>query len=50
MSEALKGIENQPEWIQVYIDSPEKQQQLYRRTLLIVVISQIFGGQVLQLV
>ncbi|GGF91126.1 putative MFS-type transporter YdeG [Paenibacillus albidus] len=27
-----------------YVDSPEKQKQLYRRTLLIVVISQIFGG------
>ena len=37
-------MENQPDWIQTYIDSPEKQQQLYRRTLLIVVISQIFGG------
>lgn len=44
MSEALKSRENQPDWIQTYIDSPEKQQQLYRRTLLIVVISQIFGG------
>ena len=27
-----------------YIDSSEKQMQLYRRTLIIVVISQIFGG------
>ncbi|WP_308128847.1 MFS transporter [Bacillus sp. sid0103] len=35
---------SKPAWIQSYIDSPEKQQQLYRRTLLIVVISQIFGG------
>jgi len=33
-----------PDWIQSYIDSPEKQQQLYRRTLWVVVISQIFGG------
>ena len=33
-----------PEWMQSYIDSPEKQQKLYRRTLWIVVISQIFGG------
>ncbi|CAM4328173.1 MFS transporter [Lacicoccus alkaliphilus] len=32
------------ETIQVYMDSPEKRQQLYRRTLIIVVISQIFGG------
>jgi len=29
---------------QLYIDSPEKQQALYRRTLIIVVLSQIFGG------
>ena len=33
-----------PDWMQSYIDSPEKQQKLYRRTLWIVVISQIFGG------
>jgi MFS family permease len=32
------------EIIQSYIDSPEKQRQLYRRTLIIVVLSQIFGG------
>src|SRR5699024_10292732 len=30
--------------IQSYIDSPEKQKKLYNRTLLIVVISQMFGG------
>lgn len=30
--------------IKSYIVSPEKQMQLYRRTLIIVVISQIFGG------
>ncbi|MGE7759557.1 MFS transporter [Peribacillus sp. NPDC097895] len=30
--------------IKSYIDSNERQRQLYRRTLLIVVISQIFGG------
>jgi MFS family permease len=29
---------------QIYIDSPEKQRALYRRTLIIVVLSQIFGG------
>ncbi|MFC5592045.1 MFS transporter [Sporosarcina soli] len=29
---------------QSFINSPEKQQQLYKRTLLVVVISQIFGG------
>lgn len=32
------------ERFQDYIDSPEKQQALYKRTLLIVVLSQIFGG------
>lgn len=31
-------------WLQSYIDSPEKQRRLYRRTLIIVVVSQIFGG------
>ena len=35
---------HEPHTIQGYIDSPEKQQQLYKRTLLIVVLSQIFGG------
>lgn len=29
---------------QKYIDHPEKQKKLYKRTLLIIVISQIFGG------
>ena len=29
---------------QSYVDSPQKQQQLYQRTLWIVVMSQIFGG------
>lgn len=38
------GLKSHPEWMQSYIDSPEKQQKLYRRTLWIVVISQIFGG------
>ncbi|WP_066062970.1 MFS transporter [Neobacillus soli] len=39
-----RALERQPTWLQSYIDSPEKQRQLYRRTLIIVVISQIFGG------
>lgn len=30
--------------IQRYIDHPEKQNKLYKRTLIIVVLSQIFGG------
>ncbi|NEU29677.1 MFS transporter [bacterium LRH843] len=29
---------------QSYIDNPEKQKQLYKRTLIIIVISQMFGG------
>ncbi|MGK9185307.1 MFS transporter [Priestia filamentosa] len=33
-----------PVWLQGYIDSPQKQKQLYRKTLIIVVLSQIFGG------
>ncbi|TVX96676.1 MFS transporter [Cohnella terricola] len=35
---------HEPHHIQDYVDSPSKQQQLFKRTLLIVVISQIFGG------
>ncbi|MEH7747192.1 MFS transporter [Neobacillus drentensis] len=35
---------NSKAWVQRYVDSPEKQLKLYRRTLLIVVMSQIFGG------
>lgn len=30
--------------LQSYLDSPEKQKKLYKRTLIIVVISQMFGG------
>lgn len=37
-------IKSRPDIIQSYIDSPEKLQKLYLRTLWIVVISQIFGG------
>ncbi|MCV9887991.1 MFS transporter [Metabacillus halosaccharovorans] len=33
-----------PSWVQEYIDSPEKQQILYKKTLKIVILSQIFGG------
>src|SRR5690625_5922935 len=32
------------ELVQKYIDNPEKQNKLYKRTLFVVVISQIFGG------
>lgn len=30
--------------MQSYVDSPEKQKKLYKRTLFIIVLSQIFGG------
>ncbi|MBT2636928.1 MULTISPECIES: MFS transporter [unclassified Bacillus (in: firmicutes)] len=43
-SEGAAAEENQPEWLQDYVESPEKQKALYKRTLLIVVLSQIFGG------
>ncbi|WP_201004035.1 MFS transporter [Paenibacillus glycanilyticus] len=32
------------ESLQVYVNSPEKQRQLYRRTMKIIIVSQIFGG------
>ncbi|KIL72306.1 MFS transporter [Bacillus badius] len=38
------AVQEQPVWLQSYIHSPEKQNKLYRRTLMIVVLSQIFGG------
>ncbi|HEY9577636.1 MAG TPA: MFS transporter, partial [Pseudobacillus sp.] len=38
------AVVNREDWLYSYVDSPEKQRQLYRRTLLIVVLSQIFGG------
>ncbi|MGG3563739.1 MFS transporter [Neobacillus rhizosphaerae] len=41
---AGKALEGQSTWLQPYLESPEKQQQLYKRTLIIVVLSQIFGG------
>jgi MFS family permease len=43
-SEDAAALENQPAWLQSYIESPEKQKVLYKKTLLIVVLSQIFGG------
>ncbi|WP_213367205.1 MFS transporter [Mesobacillus boroniphilus] len=43
-SEDAAVLESQPEWLQAYVESPEKQKALYKRTLLIVVLSQIFGG------
>ncbi len=44
MQNSVKELKGQSNRLQSYIDSPEKQQQLYKRTLLVVVISQIFGG------
>ena len=38
------AVERHPEWLQAYVESPEKQKALYKRTLLIIVLSQIFGG------
>ncbi|RST59416.1 MFS transporter [Siminovitchia terrae] len=35
---------DQPAWLQKYMKSPSKQQELYKRTLVIVMLSQIFGG------
>ncbi|WP_139491318.1 MFS transporter [Brevibacillus dissolubilis] len=42
--ENVKVLDAQSDWLQSYIRSPEKQQQLYKRTLMVVVLSQIFGG------
>lgn len=44
LSREKEAMKSHPDWLQSYIDSPEKQQKLHRQTLLIVVISQIFGG------
>lgn len=44
MQNTLTEPKVEPEWLQGYIRSPEKQKQLYKRTLLVVVMSQIFGG------
>ncbi|MEW8985691.1 MAG: MFS transporter [Bacillus sp. (in: firmicutes)] len=38
------AVESKQGWLQPYVESPEKQKALYKRTLLIVVLSQIFGG------
>lgn len=42
----MKAVEymNKGHELNIYIDDPEKKARLYRRTLLVVVISQIFGG------
>ena len=42
--ENAKVLDAQSDWLQGYIRSSEKQKVLYKRALLIVSISQIFGG------
>ncbi|BBI33610.1 MFS transporter [Cohnella abietis] len=44
MPDSLAKIKHRDDSIQSYIDSPQKQRQLYQKTLFIVVMSQIFGG------
>ncbi|MGW8425039.1 MFS transporter [Peribacillus simplex] len=44
VQDSVKKSDVQPDWLQVYICSSEKQKQLYKRTLIVVIISQIFGG------
>nr|WP_160723686.1 MFS transporter [Bacillus sp. USDA818B3_A] len=39
-----KAVDVQSAWLQSYIHSSEKQKTLYKRTLFVVSISQIFGG------
>lgn len=39
----ISSGDNEP-WWQLYIDSSEKQKQLYKKTLIVVIMSQIFGG------
>ncbi|MEC3652897.1 MFS transporter [Bacillus subtilis] len=42
--DSVKAIDVQTASLQSYISSPEKQKSLYKRTLIVVSISQIFGG------
>ncbi len=44
LQDSVKKSDVQSAWLQVYISSSEKQKQLYKRTLIVVIISQIFGG------
>ncbi|PYZ94710.1 MFS transporter [Salipaludibacillus keqinensis] len=37
-------VDGEPSWLHKYIDSPEEQKKLYKKTMIIVVLSQIFGG------
>lgn len=40
----VRELDENKELIQSFIDHPEKQKQLYRRTLIIIIIAQILGG------
>ncbi len=42
--DSVKAIDVHTASLQSYINSPEKQKSLYKRTLFVVSISQIFGG------
>ncbi|MFC4321430.1 MFS transporter [Litchfieldia salsa] len=42
--ESAEVMSGEDALVQSYINSSEKQQQLYKRTLFVVIISQIFGG------
>ncbi|MFP7219767.1 MFS transporter [Bacillus subtilis] len=42
--DSVKAIDVQAASLQSYISSPEKQKSLYKRTLFVVSVSQIFGG------
>lgn len=42
--DSVKALDVQSAWLQSYSSSSEKQKTLYKRTLFIVSISQIFGG------
>lgn len=44
MRNRMKKKDAQSALIQSYIGSSEKQQQLYKKTLIVVILSQIFGG------
>ncbi|WP_445505559.1 MFS transporter [Niallia sp. 03091] len=42
--DSVRTLDLQSDWLQSYIGSSEKQKKLYKRTLMVIVISQIFGG------
>lgn len=40
----IEKIESMEQSMRIYVDSPEKRRQLHKRTMMIVIASQIFGG------